>query len=190
MVVGAATAAPLSHAARPASGERVSAPVATPTQFKADEEESLRYDSFSAFNCSADSFTVDAVAHLNVHGTVSIEGTTTLNGVPYDSYFADLGEGPDSFATNFGRDFTGQGKPLPPASASYTFVFNTVVKTPTKHIGRTVTKIRCTNGALEASSAFSPDQPYSVPVGGPGAIVALGLALAALAGSRLARTRA
>lgn len=168
------------------SGERVSA--ATSGTAK-DEDDSLRYDSFSAFNCSASSFTVDAIAHLNVHGPASIEGTTTLNGVPYDSYFADLGTGPDSFTTNFGRDFALPGKPPGPGTSTYTFQFNTLVKSGTRHIGRTVTRIRCTDGALLAASEFTPDQPYSVPVGGPGAIAGLGLAIALVAAARLGRSR-
>lgn len=168
-----------------ASGERLAAGTGG---VKADGE-SLRYDGFSGFNCSQSSFTVDALAHLNIAGPVSIEGTSSLGGVPYDSYFADLGTGPDTFPTNFGRDFTAQGKPPGPLTPVYEFVFNSIAKTGNRVVGRSVTTIRCTNGALSASNRFISAEPEPIPVDSPAALLVLGLALAAAAGSSLRRDR-
>ncbi|MFO1283995.1 MAG: hypothetical protein U1F51_16295 [Burkholderiales bacterium] len=168
-----------------ANGERLAAGTGGA---KADDE-SLRYDGFSGFNCSQSSFTVDALAHLNIAGPVSLEGTSTLGGVPYDSYFADLGTGPDTFPTNFGRDFTGSGKPPGPSTPVYEFVFNSIAKTGNRVVGRSVTTIRCTNGALSASNRFFSAEPESIPVDSPAALLVLGLALALAARSRFRRDR-
>jgi len=147
--------------------------------------ESLTYDSFSNFTCSQTGFTTDAVAHMDIVGHVFIAGQTFLNGVPYDTYSADLLTGPDTFPTIFSRTFT----PPPPASSTYTFAFRSRVRQDDRFVGFSVTTITCANGAFSAVNAFEPAPP-PIPAGTPAGWAALALLLAAAAALRLRPRRA
>jgi hypothetical protein len=147
--------------------------------------ESLTYDTFSNFDCSQGSFTTDAIAHMDIAGHVFIDGQSYLNGVPYDTYTADLLTGPDTFPTTFSRVFS----PPPPASSTYEFIFRSRVRQDDRFVGWSVTTITCTNGALSAVNAFAPNEP-PIPAGTPAGWAALALLLAAAAARRLRPRRA
>ena len=72
--------------------------------------ESLTYDNFTTSGCSQAGFSTLALGHLNIVGPVVVDGTTTLDGVNYDSYSLDLNTGPATFDTSFDRAFA----PRPP----------------------------------------------------------------------------
>jgi hypothetical protein len=147
--------------------------------------ESLTYDNFTASGCSQGAFFTLATGHLNIVGPVVVDGTTTLDGANYDTYSLDLGTGPDTFQTSFDRTFL----PPPPASSTYTFVFDSTTRQGTRELGRSVTTIRCTNGAFSASNVWIP-RAEPIPTGHPGAWVALALLLTAAGFARLRTGRA
>jgi hypothetical protein len=149
--------------------------------------ESLTYDSFTAFNCSQSGFTTSTVVHLDIAGHVFVEGTTFLDGAPYDTYTADLGFGPDTFVSSdgFGRVFS----PPPPTSSTYTFVFRSRAIRDGVAIGTSVTTITCANGVFSAVNAWEP-AGTPIPAGTPAAWAALALLLAAAAAARLRSRRA
>ncbi|MBK7331345.1 MAG: hypothetical protein IPI87_02635 [Betaproteobacteria bacterium] len=147
--------------------------------------ESLTYDSFTASSCSQGGFTTLAIGRLNIVGPVVIDGRTTLDGANYDSYLLDLNTGPATFDTSFDRTFA----PPPPASSTYTFVFDSTARQGTRELGRSVTTIRCTNGAFSAINVWIP-RAEPIPTGHPGAWVALTLLLAAAGLARLRAGRA
>jgi hypothetical protein len=144
---------------------------------------SLTYTNFGGSSCSETAFFTAATAHLNIAGFSNGAGSTTLNGLAYDVFVPNLGQGPDSFNTTFSRAFN-----PPVASSTYTFVFKTVVTSEGRLVGTSVTTVECAGGGL---SAISEWQPYAleVPAGQPATWVALTLLLA-VAGARLARRRA
>ena len=146
--------------------------------------ESLTYDGFSGFRCNEPEFSTSAMAHLDIVGPVKIDGGTTLNGIPYDTYSEDLGTGPDTFPTKFDRIF---GAPL--GSANYTFVFRSSVIQGSRYVGLTITTIVCTGGALSATSAWHP-APEPIPAGDGATWAVLALLLAGVGLARLARRRA
>ena len=149
--------------------------------------ESLTYDTFTTFNCSQSGFTTSTVVHLDITGPVIVEGTTTLDGAPYDTYTADLGIGPDTFVSSdgFGRVFT----PPPPTSSTYTFVFRSRAIRDGTTVGTSVTTIACANGVFSAVNAWEP-AGTPIPAGTPAAWAALALLLAAAAAARLRSRRA
>ena len=147
--------------------------------------ESLTYDSFTASSCSQGGFTTLAIGRMNIVGPVVIDGRTTLDGVNYDSYLLDLNTGPATFDTSFDRTFA----PPPPASSTYTFVFDSTARQGARELGRSVTTIRCTNGAFSAINVWIP-RAEPIPTGHPGAWVALTLLLAAAGLARLRAGRA
>ena len=51
--------------------------------------ESLTYDNFNTFNCSQGGFQTGTTVHLDIVGHVFVEGTSFLDGAPYDTYTAD-----------------------------------------------------------------------------------------------------
>ena len=148
--------------------------------------ESLTYDTFTNFTCSQTGFTTDAVAHMDIAGHVFIDGQSFLNGLPYDTYTADLLNGPDTFPTVFSRVFT----PPPPASAIYTFEFRSRVRQDDRFVGWSITTITCgSGGTFNAVNTFDPaDVP--IPAGTPAGWAALALLLAAAAALRLRPRRA
>ena len=149
--------------------------------------ESLTYDTFTTSNCSQSGFTTSTVVHLDIAGHVFVEGTTFLDGAPYDTYTADLGLGPDTFVSSdgFGRNFT----PPPPASSTYTFVFRSRALRDGEIVGTSVTTITCTNNVFAAINVWEgPGTP--IPAGDPAAWAALALLLAAAAAARLRTRRA
>ena len=147
--------------------------------------ESLTYDNFAQSGCSQAGFFTLAIAHLNIVGPVVIDGTTTLDGMIYDSYSHDLGTGPATFDTIFDRVFA----PLPPGSSTYTFVFDSRARQGSREVGRSVTTISCANGAFSAFNVWIP-WAEPVPTGHPGAWVALALLLTAAGLARLRADRA
>ena len=149
--------------------------------------ESLTYDTFTAFNCSQSGFTTSTVVHLNITGQVFVEGTTSLDGTPYDTYTADLGIGPDTFVSSqgFARIFS----PPPPTSSTYTFVFRSRAIRDGTTVGTSVTTITCANGVFSAVNAWEP-AGAAIPAGTPAAWAALALLLAAAAAARLRSRRA
>lgn len=176
-----AVSATLPIAALAASGERTggSLPGA-----KASGE-SFTYDNFTNFNCSQAQFFTNATAHFNIVGDVVLDGVTKLDGTQYDTYSIPVTGGPDTFITNFSRNFT----PPPPGSSTYTFVFRSTVLQGTRRIGISETTIVCTNGALSAQNIWiAGGEP--IPAGGPASWAALALLLAAAAAVRLAPRRA
>ena len=149
--------------------------------------ESLTYDSFSNFSCSQAGFTTDAIARMDIAGHVLVQGSTRLNGVPYDTYFDDLETGPDTFPTEFFRPRVGD-PPFDAGSNSYTFAFSSRVTVDGRTVGTSVTTITCTAGAFSAFNEWIPG-PEPVPAGHPAAWAALALLLAAAAARRLAARR-
>jgi hypothetical protein len=147
--------------------------------------ESLTYDNFAQSGCSQAGFFTLAIAHLNIVGPVVIDGTTTLDGMIYDSYSHDLGTGPATFDTIFDRAFA----PPPPGSSTYTFVFDSKARQGSREVGRSVTTISCANGAFSAFNVWIP-WAEPVPTGHPGAWVALALLLTATGIARLRAGRA
>lgn len=142
--------------------------------------ESLTYDNFAVSDCSQAGFSTLAIGHLSIVGPVVVDGTTTLDGVSYDSYSLDLKTGPATFDTTFDRTFA----PPPPASSTYTFVFDSRAREGTREVGRSVTTIRCTNGVFSAFNVWIP-RAEPIPTGHPGAWVALALLLTAAGFARL-----
>lgn len=147
--------------------------------------ESLTYDNFTTSGCSQAGFSTLALGHLNIVGPVVVDGTTTLDGVNYDSYSLDLNTGPATFDTSFDRAFA----PPPPGSATYTFVFDSTARQGSREVGRSVTTISCANGAFSAFNVWIP-WAEPVPTGHPGAWVALALLLTAAGLARLRADRA
>ena len=147
--------------------------------------ESLTYDNFAQSGCSQAAFSTLAIGHLNIVGPVVVDGTTTLDGVIYDSYSLDLKTGPAIFDTSFDRAFT----PPPPASSTYTFVFDSTARQGERQVGRSVTTIHCANGAFSASNVWIP-WAEPIPTGHPGAWGALALLLTAAGLARLRAGRA
>ena len=154
---------------------------------KADGE-SLTYTDFSAFNCSQTGFTADAVAHLDIAGHIFIDGTTSLNGKPYDTYADDLAFGPDTFNTKFFRPRLND-PPFDAGSSTYTFEFVSRVRRDDEFLGYSVTTITCAGGAFSAVNAWQPAAP-PIPTGHPVGWAALALLLAAAAAARLSPRRA
>lgn len=179
LVALAGIAASPAHAA---NGERVGNGSLPQTKAVSD---SLTYDSFSSFNCSQTGFFANAVAHMDISGHVFIDGQTYLNGVPYDTYFEDLLFGPDTFPTDFSRNFT----PPPPANSTYTFVFRSRVRQDDRQVGVSTTTITCANGAFSAVNDWE-SAAAAVPAGDPATWAALGALLAAAAALRLRARRA
>lgn len=147
--------------------------------------ESLTYDSFAQSGCSQAAFFTLAIGRLNIDGPVVVDGTTTLDGVIYDNYSLDLKTGPAIFDTSFDRSFI----PPPPASSTYTFVFDSRARQGERQVGRSVTTIQCANGAFSASNVWIP-WAEPIPTGHPGAWVALALLLTAAGLARLRAGRA
>ncbi len=147
--------------------------------------ESLTYDNFTTSGCSQAGFSTLALGHLNIVGPVVIDGTTSLDGVSYDSYSLDLNTGPATFDTSFDRTFA----PPPPGSSTYTFVFDSKASQGTREVGRSVTTISCANGAFSAVNVWIP-RAEPIPTGHPGAWVALALLLTAAGLARLRALRA
>jgi len=149
--------------------------------------ESLTYDTFTTFNCSQSGFTTSTVVHLDIAGHVFVEGTTTLDGAPYDTFSNDLGIGPDTFVSSqgFARIFS----PPPPTSSTYTFVFRSRAIRDGTTVGTSVTTITCANGVFSAVNAWEP-LTSSIPAGTPAAWAVLALLLAAAAAARLRSRRA
>lgn len=141
---------------------------------------SLTYDSFTGGSCSQGEFVTAAIGHLGIAGAVIVEGTTSLDGKPYDAYTLDLGIGPATFGTAFFRTFT----PPPPPSQTYTFVYSSSVRQGDREFGRSITTIQCANGTLSASNVWVP-RPEPVPAGSPAAWAALALLLLAVGHARL-----
>lgn len=178
-----ALAGALPATASPASGERIGGPSIPVVKALTN---ALTYDNFTNFNCSQSAFFTNATAHLDIQGDVVLSGTTTLDGVQYDTYALLVSPGgPDSFQTEFSRNFS----PPPPASSTYTFVFNSHVLQGGRRLGVSQTTITCANGAFSAVNVWFPgDEP--IPAGGPAGWAALALLLAATAAAHLARRRA
>lgn len=110
---------------------------------------SLTYSGFSG-TCSASGFSTAATASYTFPTNVTINGSTTLNGVAYDSFTFPLSAGTGTFATGFSRTFA----PALP-SASFVFVFNSkVVGTDGSTKGVSVTTFTCSSGVFSASNAF------------------------------------
>lgn len=138
--------------------------------------DALTYSDFQG-ECSQTAFVVNAIGNLQVAGgPVSGEGSTTLNGLPYDTYTLDLKTGPATFTTKFERVFTPN---LP--SSNYEMVFTTRVMLGNALQGESTTTIRCTNGVVFARNRANPASPIAVPVGGLSAWLALAALLAAAA---------
>ena len=147
--------------------------------------ESLTYDSFTDSSCSQGAFSTLAIGHLNIVGPVVVDGTTTLDGAIFDSYSLDLKTGPATFDTTFDRTFA----PPPPASSTFTFVFDSTARQGAREVGRSVTTIRCANGAFSATNVWIA-RVEPIPTGLPGAWVALALMLTAAGLARLRAVRA
>jgi len=147
--------------------------------------ESLTYDNFARSGCLQAAFSTLAIGHLNIVGPVVVDGTTTLDGVIYDSYSLDLKTGPAIFDTSFDRAFT----PPPPASSTYTFVFDSTARQGERQVGRSVTTIHCANGAFSAFNVWIPSAE-PIPTGHPGAWGALAFLLMAAGLARLRTGRA
>jgi hypothetical protein len=109
----------------------------------------LTYNSFSG-TCSQAAFSLNATAVQAANGTIDITGNTTLNGLAFDTFAFQLTNGPQTFATTFARTFT----PPPPASSTYTFVFNSGVRQAGNFLGTSVTTITCTGGVISATNNF------------------------------------
>ncbi|GMU71554.1 MAG: hypothetical protein AMXMBFR42_10180 [Burkholderiales bacterium] len=138
--------------------------------------DALTYSNFAG-ECSQTAFVVNATGNLAVvGGPVSGPGSTTLDGLPYDTYELDLKTGPATFVTKFDRVF-----PAPLPSATYEMVFTTRVMLGGVEQGVSITTIRCTNGVVSARNRAIPSTPMLVPVGGPLMWLALSLLLAASA---------
>ena len=147
--------------------------------------ESLTYDSFAASGCSQAGFSTLAIGRLNIVGPVVVDGTTTLDGVNFDNYSLDLKTGPAVFDTSFDRAFA----PPPPASSTYTFVFDSRARQGERQVGRSVTTIHCANGAFSAFNVWIPSAE-PIPTGHPGAWGALAFLLMAAGLARLRTGRA
>lgn len=146
-------------------------------------DDALTYSSFNG-QCSQSAFLVVAEGHLAVvGGPVVGKGSTTLDGLPYDTYDLDLKTGPASFSTKFERVFT----PALPSS-SYEMVFTTRVLLNDVEQGVSITTIRCTNGVASGLNRAIPSAPVLIPVGGAPAWLLLTLLLASAAALRF-RTR-
>lgn len=109
----------------------------------------LTYNSFSG-TCSQAAFFTTATGVDNANGTIDISQHNTLNGVAFDTASFSLGTGPFTFPTSFGRTFT----PPPPASSTYTFVFNSDVFQAGNFLGTSITTITCTGGVFSATNTF------------------------------------
>ncbi|MEO8485179.1 MAG: hypothetical protein ABI585_02470 [Betaproteobacteria bacterium] len=147
----------------------------------------LTYDSFSGFNCTQLGFFTDAVAHLTISGPVRFEGIGTLDGVAHDSYAENLGNGPDTFPSDFSRNFT--LVPPAPSSSTYTYVYDSTVFRANLPVGRSVTTIRCNDGAFSASNVWI-GEGEPIPATGGAAAFALAFLLLATALARLRPARA
>jgi hypothetical protein len=151
--------------------------------------ESLTYDTFTNTSCSQAGFSTAAVAHLDIAGHIFVDGQTTLNGVPYDSYADDLQFGPDTFATTFFRPRVGDPA-FGATSSSYTFTFRSRVRRDQEFIGTSVTTFVCASGVpVSVTNEWVPAVP-PIPAGHPLAWAALALILAASAARKLALRRA
>lgn len=147
-------------------------------------DDALTYSSFSG-QCSQTAFEVFATGNLAVvGGPVLGPGSTTLDGLPYDTYTLTLGSGPATFSTKFDRVFAA---PLP--SSSYEMVFTTRVLLGNVEQGVSVTTIRCSNGVASARNQAIPSAPSPIPAGGTAAWLVLALALASAAAARLRTLR-
>lgn len=145
--------------------------------------DALTYSGFQG-GCSQTAFLVSAVGSLQVTGgPVAGPGSTTLDGVPFDTYLLDLKTGPATFQTTFDRTFS----PALPSS-TYEMVFTTHVVLGGVEQGVSMTTIQCKAGVMSAWNQAIPATPRLIPVGGLPAWLALTMLLAAAAASRL-RTR-
>lgn len=177
LLAGGIVAAPASLAAT--SGEP-GAPLPTEKLV----QDALSYSGFQG-GCSQTAFLVNAVGSLQVTGGPVVgQGSTTLDGLPFDTYTLDLKTGPATFQTTFDRTFS----PVLPSS-NYEMVFTTRVMLGGIEQGVSITTIRCRNGVVFARNRAIPASPPVVPVGGLPAWLALTLLLAAAAGSRLLARR-
>jgi hypothetical protein len=122
---------------------------------------SLTYSGFAG-TCSATGFTTSATASFSLPTIVTVKGSTTLNGVGYDSFTFPLGPGTGSFGTGFSRGFA----PALP-SASFVFVFNSKLVAPDgSGKGTSVTTITCSSGVFSATNEFKLDfEGPAVPAG-------------------------
>lgn len=140
---------------------------------------SITFTDFFGGTCSDAGFTVTATARINIVGLFDLQGTTTLDGVPFDTYgFTE--SGPDQYLTTFKRDFT----PPPPASPNYVFVFSADVLQGGTLLGRSRTTITCQASVLQAQSIWLP-AGAAVPVGGPAGLALLVALLGLAAVARL-----
>lgn len=147
-------------------------------------DDALTYSSFSG-QCSQSAFEVNAIGNLAVAGgPITGPGSTTLDGVPYDTYMLDLKTGPATFSTKFDRVF-----PSPLPSASYEMVFTTRVMLNSVLQGESITTIRCKNGVASGHNRAVPSAPSPVPAGGPTAWLVLALLLASAAATRIPTSR-
>jgi len=146
--------------------------------------DALVYSGFQG-GCSPTAFLVNAVGSLQVNGGPVVgQGSTTLDGAPFDNYVLDLKTGPATFQTTFDRTFS----PALPSS-TYEMVFTTHVVLGGVEQGVSITKVQCKAGVVSAwNRAIPATPPQLIPVGGLPAWVALTMLLAAAAAARL-RTR-
>lgn len=170
----------LSPAVAIASSGQRSGPSIVPLP-KADAG-SVTYSDFFGGSCNDAGFSVQATARITLNGPYQIQGRTTLDGTPFDTY-NDVDVGPDQFPVTFVRTFT----PPPPATSTYEFVFHSDFLQNGTLVGRTLTTVRCQATVLQASSRWSPAHA-EVPVGGPAVLAGLAAALAFAGYARL-RTR-
>ena len=158
-----ATGALAANNGEPASP--LAAPVGpTPTGY------SLIYDNFIGA-CSANSFSTTADAHVILATDAQVDGRTTLDGSPYDTFTFALPAGVYDFATGFSRTFTPAL-----ADATYTFVFYSRLLAAGDQ-GTTVTTITCENGTFSATSVFQRTSIQAIPTLGQLGLSALALLL-------------
>jgi hypothetical protein len=131
---------------------------------------SLTYDSFVG-TCNVNGFSTSAVAYADFATEVRIDGTTTLDGAPYDTYAFGLPGGAYSFGTGFARGFAPAL-----ADATYTFVFNSRILAEGLK-GTSIITISCSDGVLSGSNVFDLHSTQEIPTLGQLGLGALALLL-------------